>query len=98
MLLNGHDIVYVLLDSSIDGSWIKPFSKKMIFIFISYRIFHYNNKSFMNKVAAVAVLSLTLLAVYTSFNSAPIPRPNIQTEKETRSPWESDQCTEALAV
>ena len=35
----------------------------------------------MNKVAALAIVSLTLLAVYTSVNREFVSAPNIQTEK-----------------
>ena len=34
----------------------------------------------MNKVAAVAILSLTLLAIYTSFNTTSVTTQNIQIE------------------
>lgn len=52
----------------------------------------------MNKLVAVGVVSLTLLAILTSLNTKEVTTQNIKVDQEPVQPWAPESCTQALEV
>lgn len=47
----------------------------------------------MNKLVAVGVVSLTLLAILTSLNTKEVTTQNIKVDQEPVQPWAPESCT-----